>query len=192
VVNTWLREYLEKPGRNSSDQEIAKRQAFFDVVQAEQGVVFPTEEMAPGTASQGENPPLGVEPLESPRHLTWLLLRDPESLDGKEQQRLAFLRGVEALNTTFDLVQRFFRMVRKRNAEPLDSWLEECLSSGVPDLQTFAEGLKREYPALRAALTFSYSNGPVEGQINKLKYIKRSMYGREKFELLHQRFLQAA
>jgi len=90
------------------------------------------------------------------------------------------------------LIQRFFRMVRNRHAELLDSWLEECLSSGVPDLQTFAEGLKREYAALKAALTFPYSNGPVEGQINKLKYVKRSMYGREKFELLRQRFLQAA
>ncbi len=45
---------------------------------------------------------------------------------------------------------------------------------------------------MKGALQFSYSNGPVEGQINKLKYIKRSMYGREKFALLHQRFLQAA
>jgi transposase len=83
-------------------------------------------------------------------------------------------------------------MVRERNAEPLDAWLEECLSSGIADLHAFAEGLKREYAALRAALTLPYSNGLVEGQINKLKYIKRSMYGREKFALLHQRFLQAA
>ncbi len=62
VVNTWLREYLGKPGRNSSEQEIAKRQAFFDAVQVEQGVVCPTEELAPGTASQGESSPMVVEP----------------------------------------------------------------------------------------------------------------------------------
>jgi len=153
VVNSWLREYLEKPGRDSSEKEIAKRQAFLDAVQAEQGVVFPTEEKVLGSASQGERPPLVVEPLESPRHLTWLLLRDPDSLNGQEQQKLTFIREVEALNTTYDLVQRFFKMVRKRNAELLDSWLEECFSSGIPDLQTFAEGLKREYAALRAALT---------------------------------------
>jgi transposase len=192
VVNTWLREYLGKPGRNSSQREIAKRQAFFGAVQVEQGGVFPTEEMAQRTASQGENPPMLVEPLESPRHLTWLRLRDPESLNEQEQQKLTFIRQVEALNTTYRLVQRFFRMVQKRHAELLDSWLEECHSSGIPDLQIFAEGLKREYAALRAALTFPYTNGPVEGQINKLKYIKRSMYGREKFPLLRQRFLQAA
>jgi len=192
VVNTWLREYLGQPGRNSSQQEIAKRQTFFEAVQAEQGVVFPAEEIARDPASQGGSSPVGVEPLESPRHLTWLLLRAPESLNGQEQQKLIFLCEVEALNTTYNLAQRFFKMVRERNAEPLDAWLEECLSSGIPDLRTFAEGLKREYSALKAALTFPYSNGPVEGQVNKLKYIKRSMYGREKFELLHQRFLQAA
>jgi transposase len=192
VVNTWLREYLGKPGRNSSEQERAKRQAFFDAVQAEQGVVFPTEEMVMGTASPGENLPLVVEPLESPRHLTWLLLRDPGSLDGKDQQKLAFLREVEALNTTYELAQRFFKMVRERQANLLDDWLQDCEKCEVPDLQTFAEGLKREYSAMKGALQFSYSNGPVEGQINKLKYVKRSMYGREKFALLHQRFLQAA
>jgi len=82
--------------------------------------------------------------------------------------------------------------VRERLVSQLDLWLEECLSSGVPDLQTFAEGLKREYSAMRGDLTFPYSNGPVEGQINKLKYIKRSMYGRGSFELLRQRVLNAA
>ncbi|WP_444544570.1 ISL3 family transposase [Reticulibacter mediterranei] len=190
VVNTWLREYLEKPGRNSSQQEIAKRQAFFDVVQAEQGVVFSTEEMM--ETAQGESLSLVVEPLESPRHLTWLLLRDPGSLNVQEQQKLAFLREVEALNTTYELVQRFFEMVREQQADLLDNWLQACEKSKVPDLQTFAEGLKREYSAMKGALQFSYSNGPVEGQVNKLKYVKRSMYGREKFALLHQRFLQAA
>ena len=89
------------------------------------------------------------------------------------------------------LEQRFFKIVRERQADLLDDWLHECEKSEVPDLQTFAEGLKREYSAMKGALQFSYSNGPVEGQINTLKYIKRSMYGREKFALLYQRFLQA-
>jgi transposase len=110
----------------------------------------------------------------------------------QEQQKLAFLREVEALNTTYELVQQFFKMVRERQADLLDNWLQACEKSKVPDLQTFAEGLKREYSAMKGALQFSYRNGPVEGQVNKLKYVKRSMYGREKFALLRQRFLQAA
>ena len=105
---------------------------------------------------------------------------------------LAFIREVDDIDTTYQLTQRFFTMVSQRHADQLDPWLEECCRSGIPDLQTFAEGLKRDYVALKAALTFPYSNGPVEGQVNKLKYIKRSMYGRGSFELLRQRVLQAA
>ena len=82
-------------------------------------------------------------------------------------------------------------MVRERHADQLDGWLEQCLKSGIPDLQTFAEGLKRDYAAMKAALTFPYSNGLVEGHVNRLKYIKRSMYGRGSFELLRQHVLNA-
>jgi transposase len=83
-------------------------------------------------------------------------------------------------------------MVQHRQVDHLDPWLSACLHSGIPDVQTFAEGLQKEYAAVKAALTFSYSNGPVEGQITKLKYIKRSMFGRGGFELLRQRVLRAA
>jgi len=65
-------------------------------------------------------------------------------------------------------------------------------SSGLPDLQTFAQGLQQDYSASKAALTLPYSNGPVEGQINKLKFVKRSMYGRGSFELSRQRVLRAS
>jgi transposase len=133
-----------------------------------------------------------VDPLGSPRHLTWLLLRNPESLNAQEQSTLTFMRETPDINTTYELAQRFFTMVRERQAGQLDGWLEECEESGIPDLQTFSEGLRREYSALSGALTFSYSNGLVEGQINKLKYIKRSMYGRSSFELLRQKVLQVA
>ena len=83
-------------------------------------------------------------------------------------------------------------MVREQQADQLDSWLEESLSCGLPDFRTFAAGLKREYAAMVNALTFFSSHGPVEGQVNRLKYVKRSMYGRGSFELLRQRFLQAS
>jgi transposase len=160
-------------------------------VAAEPGLVLATSEpmqeakvLIPG----GE----AVDPLASPRHLTWLLLRKPESLNAQEQATLPFIREVEHINTTYELAQQFFTMIRERQADQLDLWLQTCEKSGIPDLQTFAEGLRREYSAMIGALLYDYSNGPVEGQINKLKYIKRSMYGRGSFELLRQRFLQAA
>lgn len=83
-------------------------------------------------------------------------------------------------------------MVNERNALKLPTWLQECLTSGISDLASFAEGLEKEGPALQAALTLPYSNGPVEGSINKLKHIQRSMYGRSGFPLLRQKVLKSA
>jgi transposase len=113
--------------------------------------------------------------LESPRHLTWLLLRDRADLNGQEQRMLAFIRQEPVIEVAYDLAQRFVTIVRSRQQDQLDPWLEAALGSDIPDLRTFAEGLQREYDALKAALTYPYSTGPVEGQINCLTFIKRSM-----------------
>lgn len=191
-VNTWVREYLGKPGRASSEREKAKSQAFFDAVRAEQETVPLPEKEAPEIPSPTEEPQMEVDPLESPRHLTWLLLRKPEQLTTKEQQVLTFICQEPDIQTAYTLAQRFFRMVRERQADQLDRWLEESLTSGLPDFRTFAEGLKRDAAAMANALSLDYSNGPVEGQVNRLKYVKRSMYGRGSFELLRRRFLQAS
>ncbi|GCE29253.1 hypothetical protein KDA_47370 [Dictyobacter alpinus] len=67
---------------------------------------------------------------------------------------LTFIREVKDLDTTYALAQQFFKMIRERQADQLDSWLQACEKSGIPDLQTFAEGLKREYTAMKGALQF--------------------------------------
>ncbi len=72
-------------------------------------------------------------------------------------------------------------MVRRRQRDQLDAWITACLASHIPDLETFATGLQKDYAAITAALTLPYSNGPLEGQVNRLKLIKRSMYGRGDF-----------
>lgn len=191
VVNTWLREYLGKPGRHSSEREKATRRVFLAAVQNEHGLPPGDEETETSSTSLIEHNDALVEPVGSPRHLAWLLLRQPSRLTEQDQMMLAFIREVHDINITYLLAQRFFTMVKERHAHQFDSWLEDALCSGVPDLQTFAEGLKREYAAIKNALHLPYSNGPVEGNVNKLKYIKRSMYGRGSFELLRQRVLQA-
>jgi hypothetical protein len=129
------------------------------------------------------------EPLEPPRRLSWLLLRERASLTHQEQQMLAFILQERTIEVAYDLALYFGKMVRSRQQDQLDPWLEAPLGSGIPDLCTFAEGLKREYSALKAALTYPYSTGPVEGQINRLTFIKRSMYGWASFDFLRQRVL---
>ena len=90
------------------------------------------------------------------------------------------------------LVQRFADMVRSREAGEFEGWLEESLSCGVKGFETFAIGLRREQPAVEAVLAVPYSNGQTEGQVNRLKTIKRQMYGRANFGLLRRRFLGVA
>jgi transposase len=82
--------------------------------------------------------------------------------------------------------------VRHRTAEALDGWLAKAtMPTAVKELQSFAEGLKKDEPAVRAALQTEWSNGQVEGQVNRLKLIKRQMFGRANFDLLRKRVLIA-
>ncbi len=70
--------------------------------------------------------------------------------------------------------------------------MEEALSCGVKGFESFAMGLKREHSVVEASLSLPYSNGQTEGQVNRLKPIKRQMYGRASFGLLRRRFLGVA
>jgi transposase len=130
--------------------------------------------------------------LGAPRHLAWLLVSDPARLEKQERQTLSLLRQHAEVHRAYDLAQQLLTMVKERNAAPVESWLLRCSNSGVSELENFARGLQKEVSALQAALTLKYSNGPVEGQITKLKLIKRSMYGRGGFPLLRQRILHTA
>jgi transposase len=94
--------------------------------------------------------------------------------------------------TVYQAVQAFGQIVRERQGDRLDQWLKMVEQSALAELQTFAAGIQRDYAAVFAALTLPYSNGPTEGHINRLKLIKRSMYGRAKFDLLRLRVLCAA
>ena len=83
-------------------------------------------------------------------------------------------------------------MVRKRKAELLDIWLAYACTSPITEVRTFATHLKQDYDAVKAALSLPWSNGQVEGQIHRLKLIKRQMYGRAHFDLLRKRVLYAS
>lgn len=130
--------------------------------------------------------------LPAPRQLVWLLLRPEDALTPSDHQVLQDIRRDTDLETAYMLTQRFRQMMRQRVAAALDPWLEDCLASGMPELVNFASGLQREHSAVQAALTLPYSNGQVEGQITKLKLLKRQSYGRAKLDLLRQRMLHAA
>ena len=100
------------------------------------------------------------------------------------------------------LARRFTELVRDCCAgrqdraeaplEALEAWLHDARACGVPAVETFAAGLEQDGAAVRAALTTRWSSGQAEGQITRLKLLKRQMYGRAGFDLLRRRVLLAA
>lgn len=131
-------------------------------------------------------------PLSS-RRLAWMMVGDPEALSSDERHALQQATEVcPDVAAIYPLVQKFSEMVRSRKAKDFEGWMESPLSCGVKSFETFAIGLRREQSAVEAALSLPYSNAQTEGQVNRLKLIKRSMYGRGSFGLLKRRFLGVA
>ena len=129
----------------------------------------------------------------SPRALRWLLSRKREDLDQEEQARLDQLLNLQpSVETIYTLLQAFLKMVRERKHQDLRSWMGQAVTSGIPELKSFVNGIERDYDAVHAALRLPWSQGITEGKVNKLKTLKRVMYGRAGFPLLRQRLLHAA
>jgi transposase len=126
----------------------------------------------------------------SRRQCAWLLSADPATLEGQPSAFVQQLRqAAPALAIAADLAQQFAAMIRSGDAGGLEDWLAAARAS---PLATFAEGITRDFAAVHAALTEVWSTGPVEGHINRLKMIKRQMYGRAHYDLLRKRVLAAA
>jgi transposase len=87
---------------------------------------------------------------------------------------------------------RFMAMVRHRDRSSLEGWLQEAEETGLPDLVGFAQGIRRDFSAVAGALEHDFSQGVVEGQINRLKTIKRQLYGRARLRVLTQHVLLSA
>jgi transposase len=128
----------------------------------------------------------------SARKLSYEFVRRSEDRTPKEQAHLQSLHAVDRVRTPLAVANEFVAMLRKQFPQPLAEWLTKAESSGSPDLCRFAKGLRQDEVAVAAALTETWSNGPVEGHVNRLKTIKRQMYGRGGFQLLRARLRRAA
>jgi transposase len=120
-----------------------------------------------------------------------VLLGAPQTLTLDEQATLTRIQQDHEIAVSYDLAHQFLAMVRHHTSSVLDGWLAACATSGVAELQTFAAGLHQDYGAVQAALQEPWSTGPVEGHVNRVKLIKRQMFGRANFDLLRQRVLHA-
>jgi transposase len=136
-----------------------------------------------------------------PRRRRHLSARQTRSLlltpaDALHHDTLALRERLEAgcadLADTGARARDLLRIIRQQDASALEPWLTAAEDDGVPEMQAFAASLRREYAAVHAALTESWSTGPVEGHITKLKLLKRAGYGRAKRDLLEARLVAAA
>ena len=87
------------------------------------------------------------------------------------------------------MAKGFLDLVRNRLPKQLGGWLESAMNSSIKAFQTFAKGLIEDYNAVKAGVTLDVSNGQVEGQNNRLKMLKRQMFGRAGLDLLAKRFI---
>jgi transposase len=132
--------------------------------------------------------------VPSAKQVSWLLFLPPERLKESERQRLALVLKADnelILAKTYDFVQRFNAILAESRADGLEDWLKEVEASKVAELKNFALGVWRDFTAVQAGLTQRWSQGVVEGKVNKLKLIKRKLYGRANFELLRRLVLAA-
>ena len=134
-------------------------------------------------------------PLEnfSAQRATGLFVCQPEKLDQMSREELMRIRQASpSAETAYGLAQGFMQMIREHTGQPLDTWLSSVKESHLPELKSFARGIQQDKAAVLAGLTLPWSQGPLEGHVNRLKLIKRSMYGRAKLPLLRVRVLHVA
>ncbi len=134
------------------------------------------------------------QPLLSAREAVWIMLKKSEDRSEKQQNLLRHLRAFDAeVEAAYQLSVEFMEMLRERQGHKLEEWLagveEEVRQEQLPELSIFANGIRQDFAAVQAGLTLEVSQGQVEGQVNRLKTIKRKMYGRSKFDLLKARVL---
>jgi transposase len=178
LVRRWLSEYRTKPATTAPHRWRGR---------------MPTDPGSNGSAAPR---------LPSSRQLAWLLVQPLAKLAPTDAAVVAHIERDPETAIVAKLARQFTALVRACNTSTqanvhavpaaLTNWLAEARASGVPVMETFATGLEGDSGAVSAALTTPWSNGQTEGQVNRLKLIKRQMFGHASFDLLRRRVLLAA
>jgi transposase len=139
----------------------------------------------------GSKPTLRLR-LPSAREAAWMLLRLGELTDEQKETAELLCRLSPEVGQAQQLALSFIEVVKERDADGPRGWLVNAQRSEVAEFVSFANGITADIGAVRAALTYEWSQGQVEGQVHRLKLVKRQMYGRGKLDLLRARVLRAA
>jgi transposase len=139
----------------------------------------------PRPASQRRQPRL------SSRSAAFLMILPREKLTERQQHQLAQMTQQEDLHRAYHLAQEFIGLLKERQAALLADWLKRATESQVTELKSFAQGIRRDYAAVQAACRLPWNKGIVEGHVNRLKFLKRQMFGRAHLDLLRVKVLHA-
>jgi len=127
----------------------------------------------------------------SSRGASFLMILPPSKLSEVQQHQVEQMKHTEDLRTVSLLSQEFVSMLKERQAEALDAWLKRAKACHVTELGSFVNGIRRDYAAVEAAFRLPWNNGIVEGHVNRLKFLKRQMFGRAHLDLLRVKVLHA-
>jgi transposase len=125
------------------------------------------------------------------RHVARWIMTNPANLDPDDKAQLdAISQRSHAIRKVIGHVRRFASMMRTLSGtRDLPQWIREVEADDLPGLRPFTTSIQRDLAAVTAGLSLPYSSGPVEGHVNRIKTIKRQMYGRANFDLLRRRVL---
>lgn len=119
-----------------------------------------------------------------------LFTTDKTLFSDKDTSRLDLLLDTyPEAKLCYDLCREFFIMIQTQNSNTFETWLQKAKDSRIKEMKSFAKGIQSDFKAVKNAIDLPWSNGIVEGKVNKLKYIKRQMYGRASFDLLRKKIL---
>ena len=119
--------------------------------------------------------------------LVYKKLEDIGTITVKQYQEV--LKKYPLLSELYALIKEFCNVIFSKNTAKLDEWIDVAQKYDIPELQTFINGIKKDLTAVKNGIIYLYNNGLAEGSVNKIKVIKRIMYGRNSFELLKAKVL---
>ena len=144
----------------------------------------------PGTEA-AVSPPLKRERISS-QQASWYFVMSKDQLSTEQRRHVEqFCQASPDLALAYELSQDFIDILAQQKADKLDNWFKRAKQSHVTELISLAKSMQQDASAIVAACSLPWNQGQVEGQINRLKCVKRQMYGRAQFDLLRLRFLRA-
>jgi hypothetical protein len=177
--------FLQQLGYTGSDRTLMR---YLKQLREAQGLPPRRTSVTPGLAkvSDPQLPPFTA------RRASFVIVKSEQHRDAEEVDLLARLVAAHPdLSKAVELAEEFSQLLRERKAEGFEPWLMKAFKSTLKLFQVFAKSLFGDYAAVRASMVLEVNNGMVEGFNNRLKMVKRQMYGRAGLELLRKRFIVA-